>query len=548
MAVTIYNEEGNSRGFNWVTKTNINNSQFQYLLKVDEKNISSLDWSNAITVDGVSYDYYDNYRAWRAEVLDLEYGETYYYRVGSINNDSFSKIGSLYINDGLESLEFIHVSDMQGTTKSHYDMWLKTINVMSSNFKNIDVMLLSGDLADSMGLQSKANNEMGWLLNGANNYLKDLVLTPAAGNHDTANNIFYAHFNVNLSNDQDYKWGMYYNYKIGDTEVIVLNTNDDLNNNFRLNSKQVNWFGEVLKNSTAKWKIVVIHEALISTGKHMNDRSSRYIREDLMPLISEYHVDLVLSGHDHVYSRSNPYLWDNEEGTMSNQGIEMTLINDNNHLKNYYNTPGTFYVTQNATTGVEGKRREPSKQTSEPEWFDLATSTINDKYMSYQPDAPTFGHLEIKNNKLTYSSYYVNNHDELVLFDTFDVIKDVDSNPKVNYLNELIFKAFLQADSDVIAEIDEQLTLLTAVEKDDVMLLTDYYQLRADYQSKISAIRVVNKIDKLLLTADIDTSDIKEARTLYSVLSDEAKYYVTNYFILVKLEIEVGMYRRQVSD
>ena len=38
---------------------------------------------------------------------------------------------------------------------------------------------------------------------------------------------------------------MYYNYKIGDTEVIVLNTNDDLNNNFRLNSKQVNWFGEV---------------------------------------------------------------------------------------------------------------------------------------------------------------------------------------------------------------------------------------------------------------------------------------------------------------
>ncbi|MDD4090306.1 MAG: hypothetical protein PHY22_01170, partial [Acholeplasmataceae bacterium] len=91
-------------------------------------------------------------------------------------------------------------------------------------------------------------------------------------------------------------------------------------------------------------------------------------------------------------------------------------------------------------------------------------------------------------------------------------------------------------------------TLLTAVEKDDVMLLTDYYQLRADYQSKISASRVVNKIDKLLLTADIDTSDIKEARTLYSVLSDEAKYYVTNYFILVKLEIEVGMYRRQVSD
>ena len=57
-----------------------------------------------------------------------------------------------------------------------------------------------------------------------------------------------------------------------------------------------------LKNNKSKWVIVVMHDSPYSyVPRHY---SNLLAREILAPLFEKYKVDLVLSGHNHVYERT----------------------------------------------------------------------------------------------------------------------------------------------------------------------------------------------------------------------------------------------------
>jgi 3',5'-cyclic AMP phosphodiesterase CpdA len=64
---------------------------------------------------------------------------------------------------------------------------------------------------------------------------------------------------------------------------------------------QVPWFREVLSANPNKWTIVTFHHPVFSPG---SDRDNPKIRELWKPVIDEFKVDLVLSGHDHTYART----------------------------------------------------------------------------------------------------------------------------------------------------------------------------------------------------------------------------------------------------
>lgn len=61
------------------------------------------------------------------------------------------------------------------------------------------------------------------------------------------------------------------------------------------------WLEDTLRTSTATWKIVAVHHPPYSAGYQ---GSSIDVRETFVPLFEEYGVQLVLSGHDHDYQRS----------------------------------------------------------------------------------------------------------------------------------------------------------------------------------------------------------------------------------------------------
>jgi hypothetical protein len=59
----------------------------------------------------------------------------------------------------------------------------------------------------------------------------------------------------------------------------------------------------VLSTTDATWKIASLHPPPYSAGRH---GSSTSVRAAFEPLFDEYGVQLVLSGHDHDYQRSEP--------------------------------------------------------------------------------------------------------------------------------------------------------------------------------------------------------------------------------------------------
>jgi len=109
------------------------------------------------------------------------------------------------------------------------------------------------------------------------------------GNHDNANETSYARFNMNGKR--------YYTFTRGNVEFFVLDSN-------YMNGPQLEWLRDELQKSTTEWKIAYFHHPIYSGGKrHGADTDLRAVLE---PLFKKYKVNVVLSGHDHVYERIVP--------------------------------------------------------------------------------------------------------------------------------------------------------------------------------------------------------------------------------------------------
>jgi 3',5'-cyclic AMP phosphodiesterase CpdA len=89
----------------------------------------------------------------------------------------------------------------------------------------------------------------------------------------------------------------YYTFKKGDIEFFVLDST-------YMDPKQLSWLEDNLKKSKSKWKIAYFHHPLYSNGHtHGADLD---LRSRLAPLFREYGMNVVFSGHEHVYERIKP--------------------------------------------------------------------------------------------------------------------------------------------------------------------------------------------------------------------------------------------------
>ena len=109
------------------------------------------------------------------------------------------------------------------------------------------------------------------------------------GNHDDQSNRFYKPFNMGGER--------YYTYVKKNVRFFVLDT--DL-----VDPKQLAWIETALKDSTDEWKICYFHHPLYSDGRMHGSQID--VRVVLEPLFVKYGVNVVFSGHDHVYERIKP--------------------------------------------------------------------------------------------------------------------------------------------------------------------------------------------------------------------------------------------------
>jgi len=110
----------------------------------------------------------------------------------------------------------------------------------------------------------------------------------ALGNHDDPNQRFYKPFNMGGNR--------YRTFKKGNVRFFVIDSN-------YLDPDQIKWLEQELQASGSDWKIPYFHHPLYTTAARGPEVELRSILE---PLFVKYGVDVVFSGHEHVYERLKP--------------------------------------------------------------------------------------------------------------------------------------------------------------------------------------------------------------------------------------------------
>ncbi|NLD19450.1 MAG: hypothetical protein GX663_04295 [Clostridiales bacterium] len=141
-----------------------------------------------------------------------------------------------------------------------------------------------------------------------------LPVMTAAGNHEGVHsNVTYRKIFASPGNGPKGLKEEFYFFDYGSCRVLVLDSSFFTDarkgklGEARWNSqrKSINrWLTKTLNESPKLWNIAVIHHP--PYGMHSDKEVSEDLRKWWVPLLEKYRVDLVLSGHQHLYMRTRP--------------------------------------------------------------------------------------------------------------------------------------------------------------------------------------------------------------------------------------------------
>jgi hypothetical protein len=120
---------------------------------------------------------------------------------------------------------------------------------------------------------------------------RGVLFYAALGNHDKDLQQHYKPFHMM---DR-----AYYAFTQGNVRFVALNSNHPAD------AAQLSWFDGAFGDTGTKWRISFFHHPLYSSGSH-GPESREVIRPALEPALLRNRVDVVFSGHDHLYERVAP--------------------------------------------------------------------------------------------------------------------------------------------------------------------------------------------------------------------------------------------------
>jgi hypothetical protein len=176
---------------------------------------------------------------------------------------------------------------------------------------NTNIWLWVGDNAYSDGTDAEYSNNV---FSVYPYQMKKWILWPATGNHDLhAANAFNQtgpYFDMFTLPKNAEAGGIasgteaYYSFNYANIHFVCLESTDQA---FRaVGGAMANWLTSDLAANTQRWTIVYFHHPPYSKGSHDSDSESELVemRTNINPILENYKVDLVLSGHSHSFERS----------------------------------------------------------------------------------------------------------------------------------------------------------------------------------------------------------------------------------------------------
>jgi acid phosphatase type 7 len=136
------------------------------------------------------------------------------------------------------------------------------------------------------------------------NLIKTVPVFPVLGNHDVRKGngaAFLENFHPPLGSPGSTK--RYYSFDWGNIHFVALNSELYHSDRGSDPEEQRDFLERDLATTRKNWRIVFLHRSPYGSSRHGGDEK---VRENLEPLFVKHEVDLVFSGHDHVYERTVP--------------------------------------------------------------------------------------------------------------------------------------------------------------------------------------------------------------------------------------------------
>ena len=379
----------------------------------------------------------------QATMTGLEENTTYVYRV--VNGDTISQIYTFETGDFDDGYSFILAGDPQigaGNTETDTVGWDETLDTA--------IAQLDPDFLVSAGDQVNTNNNETQYTGYLNDALTYLTSATTIGNHDSGSAAYNEHFNLPNESDSlgattagtDY-WFVYDN-----TLFMVINSNN------RSTAEHKEFMeSAIAQNPDVRWKTVVFHHSVYSTASHVNDGDIIERREELPPVMSELGIDVVLMGHDHVYTRT--YMM-NGTTPDDSQGVQSEVTNPE----------GVLYLTANSASGSK--------------YYDIAAPEAAYSAVMDQSYRRTITDIHVTDTSYMMTTYYM---DTMEVLDTFTINKiDTDKSG----LQELADKVSGLKEEDFTA--DEWNALQSALSEAQAVL-ADENAAQEDVDSALAALQ-----------------------------------------------------------
>jgi acid phosphatase type 7 len=175
---------------------------------------------------------------------------------------------------------------------------------------NVDFYMHVGDMAYNKGMDSEF--QYGFFDIYADT-LRGLTCWPAMGNHEGGTSKgttgLGPYYDAYVSPKNAESGGTpsgteaYYSWDFGRVHFIALDSHDLPR---KADGQMAQWLKADLEKTSADWIIAYWHHPPYTKGSHDSDKEKDLteIREYIMPIIESGGVDLVLTGHSHIYERS----------------------------------------------------------------------------------------------------------------------------------------------------------------------------------------------------------------------------------------------------
>lgn len=214
----------------------------------------------------------------------------YVYRVG--DGENWSEWNQFRTASALRApLEFIYVGDAQNDI---YSMWSRVIREGFMTAPRTRFLLHAGDLVNTGTKDAdwgEWHRAAGWINRSVSSF-------PSPGNHEYPKRQLTPHWRAQFTLPENGVAGLEesnYYLDIQGVRMISLNSNEK-------HQEQAEWLDQILSGNPARWTLITFHHPIFSTGKGRDNKSWR---ELMQPIFDKHGVDMVLTGHDHTYGRTN---------------------------------------------------------------------------------------------------------------------------------------------------------------------------------------------------------------------------------------------------